>query len=260
MKKISVILLSALSILFTTSCNKDSTNSNSNTAKVAFHLTDAPGDFEAVYIDVQSVMVGTETKGWIEIPISRKGVYNLLDFRNGLDTLLCQIDLPVGRVNQIRMVLGSNNSVQVDGVIYPLKTPSAMQSGLKFNVQYDLLANASYNIWIDFDAARSIVENGNGDYSLKPVIRTYTDLTNGKIKGSVLPLYAFAVVYAINGADTYSAIPNADGSYMFCGLPEGSYTVKFDAKDGTGISDLEVKNVQVKFGVITDLGNLVLLP
>ncbi|MES2479909.1 MAG: DUF4382 domain-containing protein [Bacteroidota bacterium] len=260
MKKISVFLLSALSILFTTACNKESTNNNNGTTKVAIRLTDAPGDYEAVYIDVQSVTVETETKGWIEVPLSRKGVYNLLDFRNGLDTLLCQVDLPVGRMSQIRMVLGANNAIKVGGVVYPLKTPSAMQSGLKFNVQHDLLTNVAYTIWIDFDASRSIVENGNGDYSLKPVIRTYTELTNGKIKGSVLPLYAFTVVYAINGADTFSAIPNADGSYVFCGLPEGSYTVQFDAKAGTGVADLELKNVQVKFGVITDLGKVVLIP
>ena len=60
----------------------------------------------------------------------------------------------------------------VDSTLYPLATPSAMQSGLKLNLNKFLLPNFNNVILIDFDAHESIVEQGNGDYSLKPVLRT----------------------------------------------------------------------------------------
>ncbi|MFA6152557.1 MAG: DUF4382 domain-containing protein [Chitinophagaceae bacterium] len=262
MKKIAVYFLIVSLIPFTQSCKKDSSNNNNNTgtAKVAVHMIDAPGDFDAVYIDVQSIEMGTEAGGWIALPLYRPGIYNLLDFRNGIDTLMCNAEIPAGRVTQMRMILGTNNSVTVKGVNYPLSTPSAQQSGLKFNLQTDLVVNGSYAFWIDFDAGKSIVEQGNGDYSLKPVIRTYTQQTDGRIKGTIFPFASVAIVYAIQGGQTYSAIPAPDGRFVFCGLPEGAYTVRFEAKDGSSFSDLELNNIQVKFGVITDLGLHNLLP
>ncbi len=261
MKKI-VVVFSASLLLFTQSCKKDSSNNNNNTgtAKVAVHMTDAPGDFDAVNIDVQSIEIGTESGGWITLPLYRPGIYNLLNFRNGLDTLMTNADIPAGRITQMRMILGTQNSVTVKGVNYPLSTPSAQQSGLKFNLQADLVANGSYAFWIDFDAGKSVVEQGNGDYSLKPVIRTYTQQTDGRIKGTIFPFASVAIVYAIQGTQVYGAIPSPDGRFVFAGLPEGTYTVRFEAKDGSSFSDLELTNIQVKFGIITDLGIHNLLP
>ncbi|UEQ75212.1 DUF4382 domain-containing protein [Chryseobacterium arthrosphaerae] len=112
----------------------------------------------------------------------------------------------------MRMVLGPNNSIVVNGVSYPLQIPSAQQSGLKFNWHQTLSANGAYTVWIDFDAGRSVVTTGNGSYILKPVIRTFSELTNGQIKGYVQPQAAQAVVHAIMASDTIStAIPNPDG-------------------------------------------------
>lgn len=254
--------LAALGLLFTllwSSCKKDDNETGGN-ATVAVHLTDGPADYDAIYIDVQKVEIHTDAGGWTSFTPLVPGVYNLLDFSNGLDTLLCQQELPVGTISQMRLVLGSNNTIVVNGVSHPLATPSAQQSGLKFNIHQELMANAAYDVWIDFDAAKSIVEKGNGEYSLKPVVRAYTALTNGRIKGIVLPLAANATVYAINGADTFSAIPAPDGRFMFCGLPEASYTLWFDAEDITGFADFTQTNVSVTFGLVTDIGIITLLP
>lgn len=253
---LSVIALTVCGIF--SSCSKDS--DEKGMAKVNVHLTDGPADYDAIFIDVQSVEIHSDVSGWVSVAPVVPGVYNLLDFSNGLDTLLCTANLPVGHISQMRLVLGNNNSIIVNGVSHPLATPSAQQSGLKFNIHQELVANGSYDIWIDFDAAKSIVEQGNGGYSLKPVIRTYTALTNGKIKGFVLPVTAEAVVYAIHGTDTFSAIPAADGHYMFCGLPEGTYNLWFDAASSTGFQDFYLPDVTVSFGVITDLGITTLLP
>src|SRR5258705_2673224 len=147
---------------------------DSQLATVQVRLTDAPGDFEEVNIDIQDVQVNSDTSsgGWVSLDVKNKGVYNLLKLTNGLDTLLGDIQLPEGEISQIRLILGNNNTVKVSGQSLALKTPSAQQSGLKIQVHTTLKAGVNYNITLDFDAARSIVATGNGSFNLKPVIRS----------------------------------------------------------------------------------------
>ncbi len=251
------LIMIGLSV-FWASCKKD--DAVTGNARVAVHLTDGPADYDAIYIDVQKIELHTDAGGWTSFTPLVPGVYNLLDFSNGLDTLLCHAELPAGNLSQMRLLLGENNTIIVNGVSHPLATPSAQQSGLKFNIHQQLVPNGAYDVWIDFDAGKSIVEKGNGSYSLKPVVRAYTALTNGRIKGIVLPPAANTIVYAINGVDTFSAIPSLMGSFQFCGLPEGTYTLWFDAADGTGFADFTQPGVGVTFGQITDVGTVTMLP
>lgn len=257
MKKI----LFALGVIASFSLNSCKKNDESKTplthSQVSFRLTDAPGAYEAVYIDVQGVEVNHETKGWITLKVDKPGRYNLLDLRNGTDALLCTSDIPVGRINQVRLILGSANSVQVKGKEYPLDAPSAEQSGLKLNLNQELTADASYSFWLDFDAGKSVVETGSGSYKLKPLLRAYTQATNGKIKGSVAVLYPGTILYAINGTDTFSTYPNSDGSFLFCGLPEAAYTLRIETATS---ASLTLPGIAVRFGSVTDLGILTVIP
>ena len=249
-----------LSMIFA-SCGKENKNTEPNTeqtANVSFYLTDDPAEYDAVYIDIQQVEVTMEGRAAVALHPVRPGIYNLLDFRNGLDTLLLRADLPPGKISQVRLILGSNNSVVVNGQSHPLNTPSAQESGLKLNLHEEFAAGGSYVVWIDFDAGKSIVETGSGKYNLKPVIRAYSQQTDGRIKGYVLPGAALVTVYASNGTDTYAAIPAGDGYYMFVGLPEGTYAVTFDASAALYL-DVILNNVVVTYGKTTDLGTTVLV-
>lgn len=269
-KLITGAIFTAVMALFAfAACNKkvddsglDPTNNNPSgegKATVNFHLTDGPADYDAVYIDIQQVEVTMEGEAAVTLAPVRPGVYNLLEFRNGLDTLLVNgAVLPPGKVGQIRLILGSNNSVVVDGQSYDMKTPSAQESGLKLNLQEEFKAGGAYDVWVDFDAGKSIVETGNGKFILKPVVRAYTSLTDGRIKGYVQPVAAGVTVYATNGVETYSAIPQPDGYYQFVGLPEGNYDVTFDAAVVTFI-DVTVNDVNVTYGQTIDLGTTTLV-
>lgn len=250
MKKLFIVG-SSIGLLFISSCNDSDEN---GTATVNVRLTDGPAAYDAVNIDIQKIEINSNGE-WTSLNFPTPGVYNLLKFKNGTDVVLGQEVLPEGNVSQMRMVLGPNNSIVVNGVSYPLQTPSAQQSGLKFNWHQTLSANGAYTVWIDFDAGRSVVTTGNGSYILKPVIRTFSELTNGQIKGYVQPQAAQAVVHAIMASDTIStAIPNPDGFFMFSGLPQGNYTVSYDAANNTGYTDENTGNVTVTFGQVTNLG------
>jgi len=188
----------------------------------------------------------------------RPGVYDILNFRNGLDTLLINAALPVGSINQIRLILGPNNSIVVNGNVYALNTPSAQESGLKLNLGQTLAAGGAYDIWIDFDAGKSILQTGSGSYKLKPVIRAYSSLTNGQIKGFILPLNAEAIVYATNGVDTFSAIPDpVTGSFVISGMTSGTYQL-WVTPGLAGLNTYTQSDIVVSYGKQVDLGSITL--
>jgi hypothetical protein len=231
-------------------------NDEPATSYMEVRLTDAPGDYEEVNIDVQGVEVnaGSSQDGWTSLNV-KKGVYNILKLTNGIDTLLCNCGLPAGRISQIRLILGDNNSVKIDGQVIPLSTPSAQQSGLKLNVNAELKEGITYKMLLDFDAARSIVKAGtSGKYNLKPVIRTIAEAETGAVKGVVAPLLSTPAVYAIAGSDTVgTAFADAvTGRFLIKGLAAGSYKITFEP--ATGFSAVVKENVTVSIGAVTDLG------
>src|SRR5690606_9752858 len=195
-------------------------------------------------------------------PTSYFGIYDVLKLRNGVDSLIASATLPTGTLSQVRVILGDENSFVVDGEQIPFKVPSGKQSGLKFNIHQELLSDGSYTVWTDFDVAKSIVETGNGAYIVKPVIRVFTELTNGRIKGTVTPMspdYS-VIVTAMSATDTATAIPNEDGFFLMSGLPEGDYTVVAEPDATSGLAATSVADVPVKFGVIADLQTITLAP
>jgi hypothetical protein len=252
-------LLTAGLLIFV-ACKKSGSDAGNGTLEL--RLTDGPGNYDAVYIDVEKVEINVSSdtganSGWITVPLLRPGIYDLLSFRNGLDTVLASVSLPAGALSQIRLTLGSNNSVVLNGHGYPLKTPSAQQSGLKLNIHASLTGGIVYRLWIDFNAASSIVTTGNGGYILKPVIRTYTEAIGGSIKGFVLPGVAHPAVWAIRGADTLTALPDsATGYYLIAGVPSGQWLLDYHPMDS--LYKDTVFTVSVTTGAVTNAGTTTL--
>lgn len=254
-------LLFIFSILLVfTACTKSSTDSSNATLNV--RLVDAPVAYDKVYIDIQDVQVkvtsDTNESGWTSLNVSRKGVYNILDFRNGLDTLLGSISLPAGTISQLRLVLGNNNSVVYNGVTTSMQTPSSQQSGLKLQINSTFLSGLTYTLWIDFDASKSIVHTGNNNFILKPVIRVFNQATSGAITGIVLPANSKSSIYAItalNDTVTSTQIDTVTGAFLLRGIPAGTYSVNVHVNAGLS-KDSTKQNVIVNNGAITTLGTI----
>jgi hypothetical protein len=250
----SWLLIGAVAMM--ASCTKD----NVQVATLQVRLTDAPGDYQEVNIDIQDVQISSSdtsssNSAWMSLNV-KKGVYNLLKLTNGLDTLLGTVDLPAGKVSQLRLVLGSNNSVKIGGQSISLTTPSAQQSGLKILLNTTLAAGVTYKITLDFDAARSIVTTGSSNYILKPVIRSVVTASSGAISGTVSPLASSPAIYAIQGTNTVETTyaDQSTGKFLLKGLAAGSYTVVFSPK--TGYKADTVRNVSVTVGTTTSLGTV----
>lgn len=255
LKPLSILGLLFLTLFTLSQCSK----SDPPTSRLEVRLTDGPGDYEEVNIDIQAVEIhvdgGDPSNGWKPLSI-KTGVYNLLKLTNGIDTLLGSTELPSGHVQQIRLKLGSNNSVKVLGQTYALNTPSAQQSGLKLKINTNLEAGITYKLILDFDAARSIVSTGSGKYNLKPVIKTQTQATSGAVKGIVAPVGAAPAIFVILGTDTVATAfaDPATGNFMLKGLSAGTYKIGFEPKPG--FSAIEKTGVNVTIGSVTNLGTV----
>lgn len=256
MKKIFCFIALCLVTFIACDSDNDDNNTNNGKARIEVRLTDAPAPYDEVNIDIIGIslhVTNEDFSGWEELTLLYPGIYNLLDYRNGVDTLLAAYDIPAGKISQVRLLLGENNTIVKEGAEYPLKTPSAQQSGLKLNFHDELIAGVLYKLWIDFDASRSIVETGSGKFQLKPVIRAYAEaISMTGIAGSVTPVEGYNRIDAILGTDTLTSYPNLKGEYVFLGLtPANTWKLKGYSTDEILYPDIVVENITVREGEVT---------
>jgi hypothetical protein len=244
MKNYRLLSLAAMATLALASCSKNNDNTSASAAKLEVRLTDAPGNFNAVVLDVQQVEVHLKDEndpgGWQTLAFTPQAV-NVLDYVNGKSALLVSTDFAPGDLKEIRLILGPNSYVVgTDGQQYALKTPSGQTSGVKLKLdKVTLAAGSTYQLLLDFDVAKSIVERGNWKagndkkerYLLKPVIRLVAQDLRGGLRGTVNPAAArpqvLAIRAAITGPDTVSTFADASGAYQLNGLAAGTYQVQF---------------------------------
>jgi hypothetical protein len=253
-------------------CGDESVDENGRetgpqTAKLEVRLTDGPGRYQEVIVDIQDVQINPSSDsddGWISLEVNR-GKYDLLKLTNGLDTLIGSAQLPPGKISQLRLMLGEENKVTYRGRSYDLIPSSAKHSALKVDVD-TLEAGKTYTILLDFDAARSVVRTGFRKFTLKPVIRASLEVTGGTsedaekekggIEGIVSPSSVKPTIYAIAGTDSVSTSTDDLGMFVIMNLDIGIYRLL--VIPGDEFFPLEVDSVRVNSNEMTDAGVLIL--
>jgi hypothetical protein len=253
LKRIMHVTLIGILALQISSCKNDKKGEQ---VLLTVRMTDAPANYDAVTIDVQSVEIVGDA-GSPVVLTTTPGLYNLLELSNGINTILATGYMNAGKVSQIRLILGPNNTIRVDNVNYPLSTPSAMQSGLKIQMNQTFEAGIEYTILLDFDANQSIIQKGNNEYQLKPVIRTIDQAISGAIKGSISLTGGNVLVTATANGITYSSAVNSNGFFLIAGLPSGAYDITITPD--LPLIPIILTGKIVTAGVSTDLGIITLL-
>jgi hypothetical protein len=243
-----------------------SCNDEDKLARLRISLIDSPGDYDAVKVDIQGVSIhvneniGENGGSWINFKDSNVGVKNLLEYTGGKQLTLVDTEFPAATISQIRLLLGGNNSIVVDGTELPLKTPSGLESGLKLQVHETLQGGITYNLKLDFEVARSVIYTGNDEYVLIPVVKVITEARSGAIKGFVEPAKENVAIYITdwNGSyyTTYAATNIA--RFQADGIPEGQYIVTFDPGDNSQYDVKSIDKVDVSIGKVMDIGTIVL--
>jgi hypothetical protein len=228
------LVLAGIAVACLTGCGGSSSSGN---GAINVHLVDGPiAGYQEINLNIQTVEI-RGNGGWITLGTPNRTV-NLLNLVGGVsESLAMGTTLPAGHYGQMRLVLGTSNTVKLsDGSVQPLTVPSGLHSGIKLVVSFDVAAGTTKDVWIDFDAAHSIqvVQAGaSGQYLLRPTIWAFDKLVTGSIHGTfsdaatAQPL-AGAIVYAeaLDGTGTAfiarSTMTDAMGSYTLDLLPVGA--------------------------------------
>ena len=210
-----------------------STSGTMGTLRVA--LTDAPAcGFDRVNVTVERVRVHQSAgaqdgaAGWSEIVLNPPRRIDLLSLTNGAMLDLGQTALPAGTYQQVRLVLGPDSGagspahsvMPSGGGEMAMQTPSGMQSGLKLVHQFTVEPGTLVDLVLDFDACKSVVRTGNGQYLLKPVIHVIPMVVSGTVAGQLATTISGTAVTQAqvsaqkDGTVVRATVPDASGAYV----------------------------------------------
>lgn len=267
--------------------SSSSSSTGTATGKVAVSISDPAtcagpsGPFLHVYVTITDVQAnvsstaGDSDSGWTDLTpnLSKQPKQiDLLGQANNqcfLATLGDAQQLQAGKYQQIRLILADNSAnvpnnvcsssancvvLSKDNSVHTLQLSSEAKTGLK--IPPGQIASGGLNIAqgdtkdlnIDFSTCESIVQQGNGQYRLKPVLHagevsTTSTSINGKVldKATGNPVNG-TVLVALEQKDAagvdrvvMSTLANADGTFVFCPIPTGSYDVVVVGVTGNGV-------------------------
>ena len=265
------------------SCDDTNTENMNSTesATMQISLVDDPATYEAVLIDVRGVEYKLESEDeeeegdddndgriadddedgeWVTVEVEPT-VYDILTLQNGTKAILADIDIEAGELKEVRLILGENNQVVVDGDTLDMTVPSGSTSGLKVKIDGDIEAGADYEMIIDFEASKSIVHTGSDKYILKPVVRVYLNGVDepefGAISGVVAPDSVSSVVYVINdNEDSVSTMPEENGTFLVELLEAGFYDVVAVPESESGLNSASALDIEVEVDMTTEIDTL----
>jgi hypothetical protein len=221
-----------------------------------------------------SSSAGANDSGWVDLtPNLSKSPQqiDLLGQANNqcfLGSLGDAQQLQAGSYQQIRIMLAANSTsvsnsscgnsancvvLASDSSVHTLQLSSEAQTGLKIpsgqiaGGAFTISAGQTKDLDIDFSTCESIVHEGNGQYRLKPVLHggevsTTSTSINGKVLDGVTGNPVSGVVtVAVEQKDSAgvdrvqrAVLAGADGSFVFCPLPSGTYDVVIDGTRSDG--------------------------
>jgi hypothetical protein len=238
------------------------------------------GPFSNVYVTITDVKAsvnanaGDNDSSWVDLTpnLSKSPMQiDLLGQANNqcfLASLGSTTQLQAGNYQQIRIYLADNsttfsgnkctgaaNCVVTSSGNFPLQLSSESKTGIKIpsgqiaNGGFNISAGQTKDLDIDFNTCISIVQEGNGQYRLKPVLQAgEVTTTSSSINGTVLdnatgnPVNG-SVLVALEQKDStgvdrvfMSTLTNSSGQFVFCPLPSGTYDVVIVGESTSGVA------------------------
>ena len=279
-KYFKFLLLLGIILIFLTGCVSDLVVPGGlGTGTLKIYLTDAPGDYKEVNINISKIEGHIADNG-------EEGSWEVLkEWHNGLavdlikledvSMLLASLELEPNKYTQLRIFLNGEASLVLEGEdgpngpteTVPLEIPSSANSGIKLNHPFKIVEGMITKLTIDFDAEKSVIKTGNGKYKMEPVIslssETYSTVEVpggvGLVSGSVsyyesgnlalvgiggvnIELTGGAYIFANT---TTTSTEELIGTFNLVDVPAGTYTLNVYAE---GYDDYSESGVVVVNG------------
>jgi hypothetical protein len=148
----------------------------SDQGRLDLYLKDFPLGDQTVtnlWITLGSVEVHGESSGWFTVFENLdSATYDLLTLVEE-PVYLGTADLPADTYTQVRLMLGTDNSIVLaeDGEPRSLEVPSGQKTGIKIVGDFEVREGFETSVTLDFDAQESVNVTGNGRYQLRPTVR-----------------------------------------------------------------------------------------
>ena len=155
------LLFVLCTLLVMTSCSKDEAGFDGELSGVTVKLKSISNDLGDVYLDIKDVQLKVENSNNANSWISLNVLQETYDVSN-LDTELLLVDnfeVKSGAIYGIRLVLGDNNFLNLNNILYSLDVENLGNATPSNLVNTELLRNKFYDFTIEVDLTKSLSFN-----------------------------------------------------------------------------------------------------
>lgn len=274
---ISATAVVATMLVTFSSCEKEDMNPDPDgpaPGTMTVKMTDAPGDYEALDVEITNVEAYLEGSGWVSLN-NQAQMVSVLDLTNGAETQLAfDGEAQAGVYSMIRVTFGNNNSLSFDAgtdlgfdlggltgganATIDIDFASTTSNQVVIEIDREISADAGAEVLLDFHVMESVIQTGQ-QFVLDPTITVINDTRTG-LRGQIEGAASAAVVVT-DGENAFSSYTDASGHFLIRGMEDGIYTVTLmPSQEGLGLlehaDDQTIESVTVVEGRITQMGTI----
>jgi len=182
LQSIKSLFLSLIILVCFSNCTKEDVNSNQQLSSISVKLKSTVGTYNKVFVEIEDVQLKVKedenaSNAWISLNAINQGTYNIYDLRDNSELLLVNnFEIKSTYIYEIRLILGDNNFMDLDNILYSLDVTDLGNSAPSNLVKIDLNSNHIYDFVINIDIDNSVSYNEDQNMMvLDPEL--YTEIT-----------------------------------------------------------------------------------
>lgn len=278
LNQISTFTFAALVAL--SSCKKQeepeqviSPNTSNQQSSMKVRMTDNPGNFQALDVEIETVSAFNSTTGeWVVLDNEVQTV-SVLELTNGNEQeIAASSEIDAGLYTKIKLDFTQNNKLTLNstasiGLLGSLidvnintQSSTLADDEVVIEINQEVNSNTNASLLLDFNVVASVEQDNNNEFFLDPVITVIQDEQTGVMGSLENDTRAVISFESTNSTNVnYSAFTNENGEFMLRGMIDGDYAVTImpDQDENTSLeASYSSSVVTVVDGRIISMGEL----
>jgi hypothetical protein len=253
------LMLVALLAFVAMGCNK-------NKSDLSVKMTDSPGNYARMQVEIENVEVYTESEGWVALESETQSV-NVVELNNGATAELANSsDIEAGTYTKARVNFGTDCYVETydqSGNTHRKELKFDGDGVIEVEMNKEIIASSSNEVILDFDVQESVEEQPGDTFKFEPQMKVLLNFDTG-VQGQIDAKNNFLGFIKMDGDDEdYSGYTDANGNFQIRGMAAGTYDIYLyvpqDVAASLGIGlELKVGEVVVAQGEMKSMGSITL--